>query len=69
MNCYLKGIAAVSVCLAIIGCEKKATVTTEKTVKGPGGTTTILDEKTIKTSGDNPPPATGVEPVIPNDGK
>jgi hypothetical protein len=69
MNGYLKGFAALSVCLALVGCENKSSMKTEKTVKGPGGTTTTVDEQTIKTTGENPPPATGAQPVLPNDGK
>ena len=69
MSSFVKGIAALSVCLALVGCDKKASVTTEKTVKGPGGSTTTTTEQTIKTSGENPPPASGSQPVMPNDGK
>ena len=42
--------------LALAGCEQKSKVTTEKTVKTPEGTTSIETEKTIKQSGQNPPP-------------
>jgi hypothetical protein len=69
MNRFLRSVAALSVCLALVGCEKKASVTTEKTVKGPGGTTTTIDQKTIKQTGEDPPPASGTQPVVPNDGK
>jgi predicted component of type VI protein secretion system len=69
MNRYLKGLVALSVCLALVGCDKKSAVTTEKTVKGPGGTTTVTTEQTIKESGANPPPANTAQPVSPNDGK
>ena len=69
MNCYIKGIAAFAVCLALIGCDKKASVTKETTVKGPGGTTQKTEETTVKQSGENPPPINGAQPVIPNDGK
>ena len=42
--------------LGTIGCADKAKTTTETKVTTPGGTTTIEQEKTIKQTGDNPPP-------------
>jgi hypothetical protein len=43
--------------LGLAGCSKEASVTTEKEVTGPGGTTTVTEEKTVETTGENPPPA------------
>lgn len=43
--------------LSLIGCAKEASVTTEKEVTGPGGTTTVTEETKVETSGENPPPA------------
>jgi len=36
-----------------IGCDQKATVKEEKTIKTPGGTTTVTKETEIKKSGDH----------------
>ena len=43
--------------LGLVGCSKEASVTSEKKVTGPGGTTTVTEEKTVETTGENPPPA------------
>jgi len=43
--------------LGVAGCSKEATVKTETEVSGPGGTTTVTEEKTVETTGENPPPA------------
>lgn len=39
------------------GCSDTTQVKTEKTIKTPDGKTTVTDEKTIKKTGDAPPPA------------
>ncbi len=69
MNRYLKGVAALSVGLALVGCESKSTVKKETKTTGPGGSTTVIDEKTIKQSGENPPTPNATQPVAPIDGK
>lgn len=51
----LMALSALS--LGTIGCADKAKTTTETKVTTPGGSTTIETEKTIKQTGDNPPPA------------
>ena len=43
--------------LGLVGCSKEASVTSEKEVTGPGGTTTVTEETTVETTGENPPPA------------
>jgi hypothetical protein len=43
--------------VGVTGCSKEATVKTETEVSGPGGTTTVTEEKTVETTGENPPPA------------
>jgi len=64
MNRYLKGVACLSVGLALVGCEKKSTVKKQTTTETPGGTTTVTEEKTVEQTGDNPP-APGAQPVAP----
>jgi hypothetical protein len=39
------------------GCSDTASVKQETTTTTPGGKTTTTVEKSVKTSGDNPPPA------------
>ena len=43
--------------LGALGCSKEASKTTETEVTGPGGTTTVTEETTVETTGENPPPA------------
>ncbi len=50
-------IVAGGMSLGLVGCSKEASVTSEKEVTGPGGTTTVTEEKTVETTGENPPPA------------
>ena len=49
----------------IVGCGDTSSVTEEKTVTTPGGTTKETHETEIKQTGDNPPPATTTEPAAP----
>ena len=65
MNRYVKGIACLSVGLALVGCDSKSSVKKQTTTETPGGSTTVTNEKTIKQSGDNPPAANTTEPVAP----
>ena len=58
----LKYILGVSVVLTLglaglSGCSEKASIKTESTSTGPGGTTTKTQTTEIKTTGENPPPA------------
>ena len=58
----LKYILGASVVLTLglgglSGCAEKASVTTQSTSTGPGGTTTKTQSTEIKTTGENPPPA------------
>lgn len=41
--------------LPLVGCSDKATTKTTETVKGPGGTTTVEHQDTVKKSGENAP--------------
>jgi hypothetical protein len=43
--------------LGVTGCSKESSTTKETEVSGPGGTTTVTEEKTVETTGENPPPA------------
>jgi hypothetical protein len=62
MKRLMSGIAIVGLVVALaVGCEQKSKVSTEKTVKTPEGSTTVETEKTIKHSGDNPPPVSATE--------
>jgi hypothetical protein len=58
MKQFVASVLVVSVfSLGIVGCAEKATVTKEEKVSTPGGTTTVTEEKQVKQTGDNPPPA------------
>jgi ABC-type glycerol-3-phosphate transport system substrate-binding protein len=43
--------------LGVVGCSSETSTTKETEVSGPGGTTTVTEEKTVETTGENPPPA------------
>ena len=43
-------------CVGVAGCADKSTSKTETKVTTPGGETTTTTEKTIKQTGENPPP-------------
>jgi hypothetical protein len=57
----MKRILAISlaavVSLAVSGCGQTAKVKETHTTSTPGGTTTTVNETTVKKTGDNPPPA------------
>lgn len=55
----MKRLLSLSLLLAIglncVGCSDKATTKSTETVKGPGGTTTVEHQDTVKKSGENAP--------------
>jgi len=61
----LTGTGLLALSLAITGCGETSTVKDQTEVKTPGGTTRVTDEKTIKQTGDNPPPAGTAAPSAP----
>jgi hypothetical protein len=61
----LAGTGLLTMSLAIVGCGEKSEVKTEDKISGPGGTTTIKQEKSIKQTGDNPPAPGTSNPTPP----
>ena len=61
----LTGSGLLALSLAITGCGETSTVKDQTEVKTPGGTTRVTDEKTIKQTGNNPPPASTATPPAP----
>jgi len=61
----LTGTGLLALSLAITGCGDTSTVKDQTEVKTPGGTTRVTDEKTIKQTGNNPPPASTATPSAP----
>jgi hypothetical protein len=61
----LTGTSILAISLAITGCGETSTVKDSTEVKTPGGTTKVTDQKTIKQTGDNPPPASTATPSAP----
>jgi hypothetical protein len=61
----LTGTGLLALSLAITGCGETSTVKDQTEVKTPGGTTRVTDEKTIKQTGNNPPPASTATPPAP----
>lgn len=45
----------------LAGCGEKTEVKEKEVVSGPGGTTTTETNKSIKSTGDNPPPSSAGE--------
>lgn len=58
MKRVLAAAVMMGLSLGLTGCGDKASVEDKRTIEGPGGTTEIKEEKSVKTTGDNPPPAT-----------
>jgi len=54
-------VAGVFCSFALVGCGDESSTTAKETIKGPGGTTerTVTDK--VKSTGDNPPPASNGE--------
>jgi hypothetical protein len=50
----------------VCGCGEKSETKEQTTIKGPGGTTTITEDKSIKQEGKNPPATTETAPTPPS---
>jgi hypothetical protein len=48
--------------VGLIGCGEEAGVETQTEVTTPGGPTSTSTEKTVETTGENPPPPAGTTP-------
>ena len=64
-NAFFASLLAAMGLIALGGCDRSATVKTQETVTGPGGTTTTTIEKTVESTGDNPPANSSGERVNP----
>jgi hypothetical protein len=42
--------------IGLSGCSDESSVKKETQATGPGGTATVTEKSTVKTTGDNPPP-------------
>jgi len=49
----------------LVGCSEKAETKQTETVTTPGGTTQTTETKEIKSSGENPPPNSAGQAVVP----
>ena len=58
INLTMAGVLAMGLGITLSGCSDESKTESQVTQKGPGGTTTEKDTKSIKQSGDNPPPPT-----------
>jgi len=58
-------IAGVFSTTVLVGCGEKAEVKQTETVTGPGGTTETIKDTTIKSTGENPPPNSAGQTVVP----
>jgi len=66
----MKNVCTLLTCIALgfavfVGCQREAKVTTTETVTGPGGSTTTTVEKTIESTGSNPPANSSGQTVSP----
>lgn len=55
--------------ILLVGCDRSVTAKKTETVTSPGGTTTTTVEKTVESSGDNPPANSAGESVPPKKDK
>jgi hypothetical protein len=62
ISAAMVGVLLTGFGVGLSGCSDESSVKTETQAKGPGGTTTITDKSTVKTSGDNPPPVPKTTP-------
>jgi hypothetical protein len=56
ISSLLMGALMMGFGIGISGCSDESSVKSETQVKGPGGTSTVTDKSTVKTTGENPPP-------------
>jgi hypothetical protein len=55
INLTAMGVVAMGLGIGLSGCSEEASTKSQTTTQGPGGKTTVTDEKKVTTSGDNPP--------------
>ena len=56
ISATLMGVLVTGFGIGISGCSDEASTKTQTTTTAPGGNkTTVTDEKSVKTQGDNPP--------------
>jgi len=67
MKRFLATSLIVGVCstFGFVGCAEESKVKEETKISTPEGTTTIQEEKSIKQTGENPPPATAPVETVP----
>ena len=53
----------------LYGCARETTVKETTKTEGPGGTTTVTTEKSVESTGENPPAGPQGERVPPKDNK
>jgi len=56
------GVLVTSFGVGLPGCSDESSVKSETQAKGPGGTTTVTEKSSVKTSGDSPPPVPKTTP-------
>ena len=52
---------------SLFGCQRETTIKTTETIEGPGGTTTVTTEKTVESTGENPPVSSTGESIPPRE--
>jgi hypothetical protein len=55
MRVTMAGLMVGGITIGLAGCGEESSTKTEKEIKGPGGTATVTDKETVKTTGKNPP--------------
>jgi hypothetical protein len=56
ISTMMAGVMMAGLGIGLAGCSDESSVKSETKATGPGGTTTVTDKTSVKTSGDNPPP-------------
>lgn len=58
-NATMVGVVLAGFGIGLSGCSDESSEKKETVIKTPGGTSTVTEKSTVKTSGDNPPAPKG----------
>jgi hypothetical protein len=56
ISATMAGVMMAGLGIGLAGCSDESSVKSETKATGPGGTTTVTDKTSVKTTGENPPP-------------
>jgi len=56
ISATMAGVMMAGLGIGLAGCSDESSVKSETKATSPGGTATVTDKTSVKTTGDNPPP-------------